>query len=623
MAENSSPIDRPRSASVRLTTISVKNFRCYADETTASFDDLTTFVGRNDIGKSTILEALEIFFNNSTVTIDQSDANIHSSDKKVEITCEFSDLPDALSLDAGAVTSLKEEYLVTSHNTLKIRKTYDCGNKKPTVEIFVIADHPSESGFENLLELKEKDLQTKIRALNLSTPLKGNPSMRKAIWATATNLQLKETAIPISKAKEDAKRIWEQIERHLPMFALFQSDRSSKDSDDEVQSPMKAAVSAALAEVHDDISRIQKRVQEKAEEIAKNTHEALKTIAPGLASELSTEFTPPTAAKWLGLFSVGLTTDAGIPLNKRGSGVRRLVLVSFFKAEAERRLKSSSRRNIIYAIEEPETAQHPNNQKILIDSFKSLSSETGCQVILTTHSPGFASDLPKDSIRFISRHLKTGAPIIESGADVLGVVSEALGVTPDSRVKVLICVEGPTDVSALKALSKALHKDDKTLPNLDNDERVAFIVLGGGNLKHWVAEHYLRGLGRKEAHIYDRDVASYAEAVEKVNARQDGSWAVQTIKHEIESYLHKDAIFEAFNVNVEVTDHPVNGKATPKLFAEIYSIAEGYDGTMKDNNAKIRLAERAFPLMTAARINERDPHGEIRGWMHKIRDMIQ
>ncbi|WP_232316473.1 hypothetical protein [Candidatus Burkholderia verschuerenii] len=43
---------------------------------------------------------------------------------------------------------------------------------------------------------------------------------------------------------------------------------------------------------------------------------------------------------------------------------------------------------------------------------------------------------------------------------------------------------------------------------------------------------------------------------------------------------------------------------------------------MKDTKAKLRLAERAFPLMTAARINARDPEGEVRGWMQRIRDML-
>ncbi|MBD7962404.1 ATP-binding protein [Comamonas avium] len=608
---------------MRLKTVTIKNFRCYREEINIDFSDLTTFVGRNDIGKSTVLEALEIFFNNSIVSIEQSDAHVHSGIEKVEITCEFTDFPDSLTLDAGAETSLAEEFLLTDTGTLKLRKIYDCGNKKPSLEIFVLANHPSVPGFQNLLELKEKDLQAKVRELKLDVSLKGNPRMRKAIWAAGGNLQLVETAIPVSKAKEDAKRIWDQIESYLPMFALFQSDRSSKDSDDEVQSPMKVAVAAALAEVQADIARIQQRVQEKAEEIAQNTHEALKTIDPGLASELSPEFTPPTAAKWLGLFSIGLNTDSGIPLNKRGSGIRRLVLVSFFKAEAERRLKTSNRRSIIYAIEEPETAQHPNNQRILIESFKSLASEAGCQVVLTTHSPGFAAELPNDSIRFIFRDSATGKPVIQAGVDVFGAVAETLGVTPDSRVKVLLCLEGPTDVSAFKALSKALHAEDNSLPNLENDGRVAFIVLGGGNLKHWVDEHYLRGLSRKEVHIYDGDVASYAASVATINARGDGSWAVQTIKHEIESYLHSDAINEAFNVIVEVTDHPVDDKATPKRFAEAYSAAQNYDGVMKDGSAKIRLAERAFPLMTAARIHARDPEGEVVGWMRRIRDMIQ
>lgn len=608
---------------MRLKAVSLKNFRCYADEICVNFDDLTTFVGRNDIGKSSVLEALEIFFNNSTVSIEQGDANVHSGIDKVEITCEFDDLPNSISLDAGAETSLAEEFLLTESGTLKLRKVYDCGNKKPSAEIFVIANHPSAPGFQNLIELKEKDLQAKVKEMKLEVPLKGNPGMRKAIWASADDLQLLEAAIPVSKAKEDAKRIWDQIESYLPMFALFQSDRSSKDSDDEVQSPMKAAVAAALAEVQTDIANIQKRVREKAEEIAKNTHEALKTIDPGLANELNPEFTPPTPAKWQGLFSVGLNTDAGIPLNKRGSGVRRLVLVSFFKAEAERRLKTSNRRSIIYAIEEPETAQHPNNQRILIESFKSLAQEAGCQVILTTHSPGFASDLPNDSIRFIFRDITSGKPVIQAGSDVFGEVAKTLGVTPDSRVKVLLCVEGPTDVAAIKSLSKALHMEDNSLPNLENDDRVAFVVLGGGTLKHWVDEYYLRALKKKEVHIYDRDVASYADATAKVNARQDGSWAVQTRKHEIESYLHSAAIVEAFNVTIEVTDHPVDGKATPKRFAEAYSATQGFDSIMSDRKAKLRLAERAFPRMTAARIHERDPQGEVRDWMTKIRDMIE
>ncbi len=607
---------------MRLEAISITNFRCYGEEVRVELDDLTTFVGRNDIGKSAILEAMEIFFNADVVSMEQGDAHVHNVDKTVSITCEFSDLPPTLTLDAGAETTLADEYLLTQDGRLKIRKSYDCSSKKPTAEVLVLAFHPTAADCENLLELKEKDLQKKVKDLGLPVALKGNPGMRRALWAAAGDLKLQEVAIAVGKPKEDVKRIWDQIEPHLPMFALFQSDRSSRDSDSEVQSPMKAAVAAAIAEVQDDIARIQAKVREKAEEIAKNTHRALATIDPSLASELTPEFSPPTPAKWQGLFSLGLNTDDGIPLNKRGCGVRRLVLVSFFKAEAERRLKTSTKRSIIYAIEEPETAQHPNNQRILIDSFRMLSEDLGCQVVLTTHSPGFASALPQESIRYVSRHADTRKPQIESGVDVFGRVAEALGVTPDSRVQVLVCVEGPTDVLALKALSRALHQADPRVPNLASDDRIAFVVLGGGNLEHWVNHHYLRALMKPEVHIYDNDVAKYSDSVDQVNARQDGSWAVQTIKHEIESYLHPDAIFQAFGINIDVHDHPVDNKATPKLFGEAYSTHVGHGAPLGENKAKAKLAQQAFPCMTPEMLDERDPGGEVRGWLGRVALML-
>lgn len=38
-----------------IKSVTLKNFRGYRNETTVLFSSLTTFVGRNDIGKSTIL----------------------------------------------------------------------------------------------------------------------------------------------------------------------------------------------------------------------------------------------------------------------------------------------------------------------------------------------------------------------------------------------------------------------------------------------------------------------------------------------------------------------------------------------------------------------------------------
>lgn len=610
---------------MKLLAVTIENFRAYREATRIDFGNITTIIGRNDVGKSTTLEALEIFFNNDLVKIEQTDRNVFSGESLVKITAEFSDLPAEIILDSGAPTTLDSEYLLSENATLVIQRVYDCSKKSPSVETFILAKHPTTKGVENLLELKERELQSLVKERGLEVKLKGNPGMRKALWESAGELALAEVAIPVSKPKEDSKQIWEQIELHLPMFALFQSDRASKDSDGEVQNPLKGAVATAIAEVQQEIESIQAKVREKSEEIAKLTHDALKTIDPRLANSLVPKFTPPTAAKWTSLFSLGMDTDDDIPLNKRGSGVRRLILVSFFKAEAERKLVKSSKANIIYAIEEPETSQHPANQRILIEAFKDLANTPNCQIILTTHSPGLAADLPVESIRFVSSDGLPSTPTIEKGADVFGRVAEVLGLTPDSRVKVLICVEGPTDVEALRYFSHALHQDDNTIPSLLNDHRCAFIVLGGSTLKHWVAEHYLKGLRCPEFHIYDGDVPQYGQTVDQINARDDGlnSWAGLTLKHEIECYLHPDAIAEEFGIVVDVVDHPEEGRpAVPNAFALAYSAHRGFDGIMKDSTAKGYLM-KAYPRMTAARIRGRDPHGEVEGWFRRIGELLE
>ena len=58
---------------MRLHEVILKNFRGYYGETRIAISDLTALIGKNDVGKSTILEALDIFFNQSK--IDATDKN--------------------------------------------------------------------------------------------------------------------------------------------------------------------------------------------------------------------------------------------------------------------------------------------------------------------------------------------------------------------------------------------------------------------------------------------------------------------------------------------------------------------------------------------------------------------
>jgi predicted ATP-dependent endonuclease of OLD family len=65
---------------MKLSKLRLQNFRCYKDEIQVDFSDITALVGRNDSGKSSLMDALDIFLNDGAP--DKDDAS--DSDKSWE-----------------------------------------------------------------------------------------------------------------------------------------------------------------------------------------------------------------------------------------------------------------------------------------------------------------------------------------------------------------------------------------------------------------------------------------------------------------------------------------------------------------------------------------------------------
>ena len=617
---------------MRLKTVVLRNFRGYRGEVRIPIHpDLTAFIGRNDVGKSTILDALSIFFDSPLVKFDTSDRCVYIEDKEVRIGCVFDALPDSLTLDATSRTTLAEEYLLNSDGDLEIHKVFDCSLKSPKALVLAVARHPTADGYSDLLQVKNSDLKKRLQEKSVDTngvDQRSNPSIRKALWDSCDDLSVSPREIELNK--EDAKKIWEQIKTYLPIFALFRADRPSTDEDSEVQDPMKLAVKQAIVELEGDLAAIQGRIQEAALDVARRTLEKLKDLDPNLARELSPTFR--SDPRWESLFKLALTTDDQIPVNKRGSGVRRLILLGFFRAEAERRRTEENRSNVIYAIEEPETSQHPSNQRMLIEALKDLAATDGCQVLITTHVPGLAEMIPVDALRYV-RYAGDNKRIVEQGTDgVFKGIADDLGVIPDNRVRVFVCVEGPNDVAAFRNIARVLWKGDEAVGfDPDNTPEVVFLPLGGSTLRDWVNSHYLKPLRRPEVHIYDRDGDShpkYQQQVDEVNRRQDGSKAFLTRKREIENYLHADTIREVLGVVVEVSDrndvpnsvakaiHEQGGGETPweQLTEEKRKKKEG--------RAKKRLNREVAAAMTVDRFRKRQALDEICEWLSAIKAVV-
>lgn len=521
---------------MKIKKLILDNFRNFQNKILVDFDNLAVIIGRNDLGKSTLLEAIDIFINEGAalVKIDKDDACKRSGSDEFSIGIVFSEYPEKVDIDEGNQTSLEDEYLLNKDKLLEIVKKYKNGK---CIGVYIHALHPSTEGAKDLLLKKQQELKKIVEDNNYECENKSkNASLRNAIRQGIGELNLSEVDIPVDE--EDAKRIWGKLQTYLPVYALFQSDRANKDEDREVQDPMKLAIKEILKkkELQEKLGDIAKEVEEISKEIADKTLEKLAEMNPDIAKELKPVIPSAADLKWDSVFkNIEISSDEGVPLNKRGSGVRRLVLLNFFRARAEEQKGLDSKSNIIYAIEEPETSQHPNHQKMLIHALEDLAGQDGRQIFITTHSPSLVQLLPKDSVRLLRKN--DGGLEIVGGDLAISDIIDDLGVLPIIG-KVAIFVEGETDREFLLSIGKIAE-----LKKIIDIDKISIIPLGGSTLQRWVNRNYLDGSNIVEFHLYDKDSdQKYKDAVDKINARSDNSSGLLTDSLEIENYIHPSLI---------------------------------------------------------------------------------
>ena len=200
------------------------------------------------------------------------------------------------------------------------------------------------------------------------------------------------------------------------------------------------------------------------------------------------------------------------------------------------------------------------------------------------------------------------------------------------RPPLLIVVEGPHDVEFLKRISALLHRQHMCLPDLgraESEGRITFLPAGGGNL--WTLPRRLAPLALVEWHLYDREVSPATEQrqqhVDGINARPR-SQAILTRKRALENYLNPLAVLQAGGVNIEFTDDD----AVPQLVALAAYRTLGTELPWAElshrarkrrcERAKIWLNTRAVDCMTPELLHQRDPDGEIAGWLATIAGLL-
>jgi len=620
-----------RDTRMKLLEVRLKNFRSYKDEIKIPIGDLTALIAKNDIGKSSVLDALDAFFNLDKLDAGDRTSGLNNSDN-IEITCVFGEIPDQLIVDTDNLISPSNEYLLNTDNFLEIKKVFSGATPK-CEEIFLNSVHPTAENFNDLFSLTVAQLRA--RANSLHVELDGvnetvKSSIRHAIWLSVSVDALAKQPVSL----EIKSKIWKPLQNVLPLYQLFKSDRPSSDQDAEAQDPIKFAIKEALKQKDAQLEIIGDYVKKQVEEVTKLTIDKIREMDPDLASQLNPKF---SSFNWSKVFSVSLTGEDQIPLNKRGSGVRRLFLINFFRAKAEQLANKRDVQDVIFAIEEPETSQHPNNQILLLDALRELSLDPSNQVIFTTHNPILAGRIDRDSLYFIDKDQDGTRFILENNDDTLKKIKESLGIIANHNIKVFIGVEGPNDIEYLNRISSKLAVHDTSIRDLKEDEDNGFLVyipMGGSTLELWT--NRLEGLDIAEIHVLDRDdpppaSAKYQDAADRVNARGEHSHSFITNRREMENYIHYEAINAEFELQLTMNYNEFDD--VPTLVAQAVHAAS--DSTtawvditdkkrgLKESKAKKRLNRGAIDNMTVEQLSEVDPHGEVIGWLRTISGYLE
>lgn len=611
---------------MKLVKLHLKNFRGY-EEVEVSFEDgINVIIGKNDVGKSTILDALNIFFNDD-VKIEINDCYKDAKEKIIEISVSFEiDKDELIILDSSNPTSLKDEYLLNKENLLEVKKRINAEGKnitKSSISVYLNTYHPNIND-KPLITYKKSELvkllegyQAKIK--NYSEINKNKKAdIRRAIFDLLINEDtvFEEKLINIKDIQDDSLKTWDKLKEHLPLYTLFQSDRANTDGDKEVQDPMKAITKEVLADLQPELNKIRDEVVGKVETIGKMTINKLKEFNSEIATELKTI---PDLRSWDSVFKFSLDTDDGVPLNKRGSGVRRLILLSYFRVQAEQSASEMGRKNLIYAIEEPETSQHPDYQKMIIDSLISIANQEGKQVIITTHTPEIAQMVNKESLILITKGTDGKPNVITDEEVKVDEVVRTLGILPTIYSSLVICVEGKHDINFIKNINQAVP-EFKEIIDLKKS-KIDFYEAGGSRLIDWINSNYLKHSNVKEFHLYDGDNSKYKKSVEQMNNENDGRrTGIVTTLREMENYIPPNLIEEEFDC--DLSKYLINWKDfdVPKYLRGI-AMTHIKDTKKREDAIKGILNSKLTKKITAELLKQHGVYEEIEKWFLTIKDM--
>ncbi|WP_113662368.1 ATP-dependent nuclease [Pedobacter nanyangensis] len=391
---------------MHIENIIIFNYRsCKFLDLELSKENPNVFIGLNDSGKSTVLQAFDLLLGNKPKYSSYGEGSYKSdlsnslaSIKQLNATLSSKNLPlfdftDDSTLiigklvysddevekytDLNLTTALKWSIECNPTNVLWIAKRY-YNNRVQTYLISSEADEPLE-----LWNATQATINGKIRELAVTNEDIENENRKgrfsnfekiRAIYGKL-NCSLKWVEYSFGKSDKDI----------FPSFNLFDWNTSLE----EIISTANAIMQEEINEHITPIKQLASDSARKAEEAINQKFGAISSIIKEVAKEvegISSKVHFDVKEKISDIMVTKTNSDGPIHLENQGEGLKRQIWFSLIKAKATSEEQGETK--FIWAFDEPETHLYPGAQREFFDILNKISIGN-VQTLISTHSTIF------------------------------------------------------------------------------------------------------------------------------------------------------------------------------------------------------------------------------------------
>lgn len=456
---------------MQLYSLCIEGFRKHY-KTEIKFSDSTFLIGENNVGKSSVLYALDYLLGaNSSIPIDEFYALEEEGKRKIAVenivfTAEFRRIPrEANSWRGfkGRLLNYEPDINDPFDTGLKFiyRKTYPKGGK---VKI---------ETFENLKVLKSKFrdciciqdyLDAGLSEDELTDEIKKIKYDKKLSAKERALFDVIEDIFDIDYSKEgwveNPGGIPQNVLSKLPKYLLI----PAQDSEGEI-SGTSGTLQRTLNELFNEVrekSENYRLAQEYLNKLAQeldpsdDSTEISKMI--GEINSIISDVFPHTGISALAnlsdadkvirpVFDIQMNSNVSTSSKLQGTGLIRSTVFALLRYKALRDNKKdiTQERQLIIGFEEPEIYLHPNAISKMRDTIYSLAESGNNQIVCTTHSP-YMIDLskkPKQTLNRLSLIKLEESTALTVKSDAFNITKEFLKLQEDDKnyIKMLLRVE--------------------------------------------------------------------------------------------------------------------------------------------------------------------------------------